>query len=238
MDMDQTDSTCKPDAPAQIDNPILAEHATEIRRRGKRVVEDVIEIGRRLTEAKKIAGHGNWLPWLDQEFGWDERTAQRFISVHELAGKSDNLSDLNLPISGLYLLAAPSTSPEASEEIIERAKNGEKVSVEAVKQTIAKTRITSKNAPACEGQVGRGRIGTGISVPIAAQATAGKAAVPKPLPTEPVVREAVAPDEELNLLREFARFVIGRTRVSTDPKDHREWKVLLDRAKQVLGPVQ
>jgi hypothetical protein len=59
--------------------------------------------------------------------------------------------------------------------------------------------------------------------------------VPKPLPTETVVREAVAPDEELDLLREFARFVIGRARVSTDPKDHPEWKVLLDHVKQVLG---
>jgi hypothetical protein len=65
--------------------------------------------------------------------------------------------------------------------------------------------------------------------------TAKKAAVPKPLPTETAIREAVAPDEELDLLREFARFVIGRARVSTDPKDHPEWKVLLGRVKQALG---
>src|SRR5262249_23563305 len=64
---------------------------------------------------------------------------------------------------------------------------------------------------------------------------ARKAAVPKPLPTETVVREVVAPDEELDLLREFARFVIGRARVSTHPKDHPEWMVLLDHVKQVLG---
>jgi hypothetical protein len=69
----------------------------------------------------------------------------------------------------------------------------------------------------------------------AKEMAARKAAVPKPLPTETVVREAVAPDEELDLLREFARFVIGRARVSTDPKDHAEWKVLLGRVKQVLG---
>jgi len=64
---------------------------------------------------------------------------------------------------------------------------------------------------------------------------AKKAAVPKPPPTETAIREAVAPDEELDLLREFARFVIGRARVSTDPKDHAEWKVLLGHVKQVLG---
>ena len=62
---------------------------------------------------------------------------------------------------------------------------------------------------------------------------AERAAVSKPLPVG-TAREAVAPDEELALLREFARFVIGRASVSTDPKDHIEWKTLLDRVKQVL----
>ena len=66
------------------------------------------------------------------------------------------------------------------------------------------------------------------------QIRAKKAAVPKPLPAE-TAREAVAPDEELALLREFARFVIGRARVSTDPKDHIEWKMLLDRVKRLSG---
>ena len=66
------------------------------------------------------------------------------------------------------------------------------------------------------------------------QRAAERAAVSKPLPAE-TAREAVAPDEELALLREFARFVIGRASVSTDPKDHIEWKTLLDRVKQVSG---
>jgi hypothetical protein len=39
------------------------------------VIGDIIEIGRLLTEVKKIAGHGNWLPWLDREFGWSDSTA-------------------------------------------------------------------------------------------------------------------------------------------------------------------
>jgi hypothetical protein len=51
-------------------NPTLVEHAAAIRALGKRVVTDVIEIGARLTECKRIAGHGSWLPWLNREFGW------------------------------------------------------------------------------------------------------------------------------------------------------------------------
>src|SRR5262245_35607010 len=37
------------------------------------------------------------------------------MSVYELAGKSSNLPDLEVPVSGLYLLAAPST-PEPTRE--------------------------------------------------------------------------------------------------------------------------
>ena len=46
------------------EDPALAEHAAMIRRLGKRVVEDIIDIGRRLTLAKELVGHGNWaLGW-------------------------------------------------------------------------------------------------------------------------------------------------------------------------------
>jgi DUF3102 family protein len=53
-------------------------------REGKRAVAD-IEIGRRLIEAKAIAGHGNWSPWLEREFGWAENTAINFMRVAESA---------------------------------------------------------------------------------------------------------------------------------------------------------
>ena len=69
----------------RIRNDALAEHSAEIRKLGKRAVQNIIEIGRRLTEAKKIVGWGNWLPWLEREFGWSERTAQNFMQVAELA---------------------------------------------------------------------------------------------------------------------------------------------------------
>jgi hypothetical protein len=114
---------------------IVEEHAAAIRRLGKQTIENIIEIGRHLTEAKRIVGPGNWLPWLDREFGWTEMTATRFIHVFELS-KSNKLLDLDLPLSGLYLLAAPSTPEPAKTEVIERAQAGETLSVADVKQTI------------------------------------------------------------------------------------------------------
>jgi Protein of unknown function (DUF3102) len=135
------DKTSKPDnvnaaVPARGADAVLAEHAAAIKALGKRVVSDLIEIGRRLTEVKQIVGHGNWLPWLDREFGWKESTALRYMRLHELASKSANLTDLDVPISGLYLLAAPSTPEPARTEIIARAEAGEKLPVAEVKRAI------------------------------------------------------------------------------------------------------
>jgi hypothetical protein len=133
----------------RLDNPLLAKHSEAIHSLGKRVVSDVNEIGRRFKECKKLLGHGNWLPWLKREFGWSDRTAENFIRIHDLAQKAkiENFSNLSLPVSGLYLLAAPSTPVEVRDEIIDRAAGGEKVSVAEIKQTITKTKRPKSNKP-------------------------------------------------------------------------------------------
>jgi hypothetical protein len=103
-------------SPQEVEREIaLAEHAAVIRALGKRVVGDIIEIGRRLSESKKLCGHGNWLPWLEREFGWGDDTALNYMRCADLA-ISRNFRDLSIPVSGLYLLAAPSTPEEARAE--------------------------------------------------------------------------------------------------------------------------
>lgn len=112
----------------------LAGHAAEIRRLGKRVLADYVEIGRRLAECRTILKEdGGWRAWLDSELRLSPQTAGRFIQIYE---QRSNLEHCNLPVSVLYLLAAPSTPAEARTEIVERAQAGEPVSVEEVKQTI------------------------------------------------------------------------------------------------------
>ena len=135
----------EPTPPVPSTDIALAEHAAVIRALGKRVVGDIIEIGRRLTEAKKLAGHGGWLPWLDREFGWTDDTALNFMRCNDLA-KNRNFRDLSLPVSGLYLLAAPNTTEEAREAVIERAKNGEALSVKDVQRMIDEARRDSADA--------------------------------------------------------------------------------------------
>jgi phage N-6-adenine-methyltransferase len=121
----------------------LIEHAEAIRALGKRTIADIIEIGRRLAACKEIVGHGNWLPWIEREFGWTEMTATRFMNVHDMS-KSNKLLDLdlNIGVSSLYLLAAPSTPEPVRTAVIERAEAGEKFTHEQVKRVIAEA-ITS-----------------------------------------------------------------------------------------------
>lgn len=126
-------------APADIR---LAEHAEVIRTLGKRVVGDILEIGRRLTDAKVIAekkgGHGAWLFWIDREFGWSEKTARNFLEINALVEKkSVNFTDLDLPISGLYLLAAPLTPADVVDAVIVKAESGESMSLADIKKMIA-----------------------------------------------------------------------------------------------------
>ena len=129
-----------------VDDAILREYAAEIRRLGKRVKEDVVEIGRYLDQAQKHADHGTWLAWIKAEFGWSDQTAYHFIHLYQAYQNPEfqNFWNSDLPMSALYRLAAPNTPQEARDEVAERIEAGEKVSVAAVAETITKAKSTGK----------------------------------------------------------------------------------------------
>jgi Protein of unknown function (DUF3102) len=106
----------------------------------KKTVESILETGFRLIEAKTILGHGGWLPWLKSR-KMSETTALNYMRVYETF-KSATVVDLEMPVKSLYLLAAPSTPPEAVETVTKRAKAGERVRHEEVKDIVkeAKTK--------------------------------------------------------------------------------------------------
>ena len=115
----------------------LAEHAEVIRALDKRAVRDIIEIGQRLIDAKGRCGHGRFGEWLEREFAGNGRTAQGFMLVAETAGKSANFADLNVPVSGLYLLAAPSAPADVIEAVADASAKGENLTLAEVKRMIA-----------------------------------------------------------------------------------------------------
>ena len=126
---------------------VLAEHAQSIRNLSKRVIADVIEIGRRLSECKKLLGHGNWLPWIEREFRWSERTARNFISAFEFSqSKSANIADFGIEVSSIYLLASPSTPEKGREEVLRRAEAGEQMPYAKVKRIVDGAREDDETA--------------------------------------------------------------------------------------------
>jgi hypothetical protein len=190
---------------------VLAEIAEEIRKLGKRAAGDVIEIGRRLSEVKKICGHGNWLSWLQREFAWTHRHALNYMRVYELSLKSENFADLGIPVSGLYRLAAPSTPPEAVDEVIERAKRGERQADAEIKCTIDKIKRERATAAVIKPERGSSKRRTEAESPTALD------------------QETLIAEEWNKMLWEIAFYVLKRSgRVDAD---NDEWRLLVGRAK-------
>jgi len=75
--------------------------------------------------------------------------------------KSSNCEDLNLPVSPLYLLAAPSTPEEVRTEVLDRAAKGEKVTHKEVKEAIGRARSakvsTTKSAATVQPEQPEGK---------------------------------------------------------------------------------
>ncbi len=96
-----------------------------------------------LIAVKKRLGHGQFLDWLNAEFEMTERTARRFMDTARSFGdKSDIMSNFNPTI--LYALASPSMPDEVRDEVIEKAEQGESVTLKDLN-----TRPGSGKLPRC-----------------------------------------------------------------------------------------
>jgi hypothetical protein len=145
---------------AAPDQAALAEHVAAIRTLGKQTAQNVIEIGRRLTECRAILKKtGRWQSWLEDEFGWSDQQARRFIHVFERKSELNKLLTASLPV----------TSEASRVEIAQRAEMGETTDVAAVESAVAAHREParkgrSKELPAAEAPTeaaAAGRAGIG-----------------------------------------------------------------------------
>ena len=86
-----------------VSNPVLADKAAAIHKLIKRARQDIVEIGRHLAEARDHVDHGEWLTWINTEFGWSDQIARRFGHVYELSqdAKFNKLLNFDLPLSVL-----------------------------------------------------------------------------------------------------------------------------------------
>jgi len=119
-------------------NPKLAERAEVIRTYCKRVLTDIIEIGRQLTLAQNEVARGKWPEWLEKEFAWSESTALNFMRAYELAEdrNSVNFTKLRIAPSALYVIARPNTPSKVVDDIIARAEAGESIEHKHVQEAL------------------------------------------------------------------------------------------------------
>jgi hypothetical protein len=192
------------------DDARLDKIANVVRGLFKATVKNIIEIGEHLAEAKVLAGHGNWLGWLELEFKWSDRTAQRFINAYERFGANPTLvSDLDP--SSVYLLAAPSTPETARDEVIERAKSGP-VSHQQVKEIVNKRKTAArprKPKPTVEPTRGveRSQAPTPKSGPIISPAVAPALAPPQDAPVD------LVPDRSRRIIPDIDPVAVARKQV-------------------------
>jgi hypothetical protein len=94
-----------------------------IRKTFRNDIANIIRRGELLQEAKDQLGHGQWLPWLEDNFSMDERTAQRAMAVAKFAAKYDSLSDLRLKKSALYDLISGDYPEKVINAVLNEAKS-------------------------------------------------------------------------------------------------------------------
>ena len=117
---------------------IVWRYTSEIKGLMRLTAENIITIGQKLTLVKSQLGHGSFQKWLRSEFEWSEQTARQFMQVYRWSETIENKNFVfsELGTSALYLLAAPSTPPEAREEVLDLVDGGEKVSYTRAKNII------------------------------------------------------------------------------------------------------
>jgi CheY-like chemotaxis protein len=101
----------------------------------KQTVEGIIETGERLHRVKEKLKHGEFMTWVENEIKCHYSTALHFMRVWETFGEQkEQISDIGINVSVLYLLSAPSTPKELRTEIVEMAKAGNSVSFAEAKR--------------------------------------------------------------------------------------------------------
>jgi len=68
-----------------VDNEIqvsnIQQIETEIILLKNQTAQNIIEIGKRLNQAKELVPHGEWGKWLEEKVEFTQRTAQKFMRI-------------------------------------------------------------------------------------------------------------------------------------------------------------
>ena len=103
----------------------------------------ILEIGKRLCEAKAMLNHGEWCDWLQNKVDFSEVTAQRFMRISKEYQNPSPVTDLGVS-KALILLALPRF--ERDEFVAEKhVVNGEEKSVNEMSKRELEAAVREKN---------------------------------------------------------------------------------------------
>jgi hypothetical protein len=105
------------------DRQWLFEQTGVIRNLARSAAGSIIEIGKKLQEARKRMPH-TFTPWVQAEFTFGLATAYKWMRVASTIG--DRVKDLPIDASALYMLATKA-KPELVESVIQIAEGGKRV---------------------------------------------------------------------------------------------------------------
>ena len=93
-----------------------AKPVPKLRGRRQPLATHIIEIGRKLIEAKELLNHGEWLPWLQEHCVLSERTANRYMAVARSGVEIRQVADL-----GRVAAASQALSGEPDQPVVVEA---------------------------------------------------------------------------------------------------------------------
>jgi Protein of unknown function (DUF3102) len=119
---------------------VIHQWTIEIKERLRHTALIIWEIGHRLVQVRSQLESRQFCSWLKFEFGWSQRTAYNFINVYKAFPEFANFAKIEISISSLYLLAAPSTPQEIRSQFLDMATAGEKISNKTIQEAIKKAK--------------------------------------------------------------------------------------------------
>lgn len=124
----------------------LDQLATEIRYYSQQASWSIIEVGKRLIEAKKQVAHGEWADWLSQNVNFSQQTANKFMKCAEQFSNYASIRNLN-PTQMIALLALP--EPETEDFIKQKEVEGnpvEDMTIKTLRQEIKDWKARAEQA--------------------------------------------------------------------------------------------
>ena len=114
---------------------LLREETFKINSIMKKTVENIIQIGGSLYKVKAKLDYGSFTRWVEDELPLDYTTANNFMKVFDtFDSRKQEIAELGLNVSVLYLMAARNTPETFRDEVFRRSRIGEPLTFAEAKQ--------------------------------------------------------------------------------------------------------